>query len=118
MSKTARFESRREDRTQMLFAPLLLGTEGRVLARVADLSLHGALLYARRGLFAQGEFITGWLQSPPIDGGDEIVLAVGLTVCWTSDDPQAGWSRIGCEMDPMDSRSLTTLARLITLLAP
>jgi hypothetical protein len=118
MLVTRHFDRRREERTRLLFAPLLLGSEGRVLARIADLSLHGALLYARRGLFAQGEYISGWLQSPPSDGEDEFFLAVGLTVCSTSENLPAGWTRIGCKMDPMDSRSLITLSRLIALTAP
>jgi hypothetical protein len=112
------FEHRREDRTKLLFAPLLLGMEGRVLARVVDLSLHGAQLYARRGLFTQGEVISGWLQSPPVGEEDEIFLAVGLTVRWTSEDHQAGWTCIGCELDPMDEQSNETLERLIMSLAP
>ncbi|WP_233836992.1 PilZ domain-containing protein [Paraburkholderia sp. ZP32-5] len=115
---TGKLDLRREDRAQMLFAPTLLGKEGRALARVADLSMHGALLYARRGLFSKGETISGWLQSLPIDGGDEIFLAVGLSVRWISEDNEAGWSCIGCEMLPMDADSLGTLQHLIEVSAP
>jgi hypothetical protein len=111
--------ARRESaRVMLLFDPLLLDKEGRVLARVADLSLHGALLFARRGMFTAGETIAGWLQSPPLDGADEIFLAVGLTVRWVAEDHMAGWSRMGCSMDPMDDQSFATLKRLIELTAP
>jgi len=111
--------ARRESaRVMLLFDPLLLDKEGRVLARVADLSLHGALLYARRGMFTAGETISGWLQSPPLDGEDEIFLAVGLTIRWIAEDHMAGWSRMGCSMDSMDEQSFVTLKHLIELTAP
>ena len=112
-------DARRESsRVILLFDPLLLDKEGRVMARVADLSLHGALLFARRGMFTAGEAISGWLQSPPLDGEDEIFLAVGFTIRWVSEDHMAGWSRMGCAMDPMDDKSFETLKHLIELTAP
>jgi len=112
-------DARRESaRILLLFDPLLLDKEGRVMARVADLSLHGALLFARRGMFTVGETIVGWLQSPPLDGEDEIFLAIGLTIRWISEDRLAGWSRMGCSMEPMDDQSFATLKHLIELTAP
>ncbi|MGF6574960.1 PilZ domain-containing protein [Paraburkholderia fungorum] len=108
---------RREVRTPMLFPPLLLNKDGRGLARVADLSPHGALLYARSGVFSHGETVSGWLHSPPIDD-DEIVLAVGVNVRWVSVDRERGWTRVGCELHRLDQRSLTGLWRLIEKASP
>lgn len=101
----------------MLFPPLLLNKDGRGLAQVADLSFHGLLLYARSGVFSQGETVLGWLQSSPIDD-EEMVVAVGLNVRWISEDPERGWSRVGCELHPLDQRSTTTLQRMIEKAAP
>jgi len=101
----------------MLFPPLLLNKDGRGLAQVADLSSHGVLLYARSGVFSQGETVSGWLQSSPIDE-EELVVAVALNVRWISEDQERGWSRVGCEMYPMDERSMSTLQRLIEKAAP
>ncbi|WP_322045105.1 PilZ domain-containing protein [Paraburkholderia sp. J67] len=109
---------RRDVRIPMLFAPLLLNKDGRALAQVADLSMHGALLHARRGLFARGETVSGWLQSSAVDSDDEIVLAVALDVRWIADDHERGWSCVGCEMHPLDSRSKARLRHLIAKAAP
>jgi hypothetical protein len=108
---------RREVRTPMLFPPLLLNRDGKGIARVADLSPHGVLLYARSGVFSHGETMTGWLQSPMVDD-DEIVLAVTLNVRWVSEDRERGWTRVGCELHAMDERSLDRLQRLIEKAAP
>lgn len=102
----------------MLFAPLLLNKDGRALAQVADLSSHGALLHVRNGLLSRGETVSGWLQSPPIDDEDEIVLAVALDVRWVAEDRERGWSRVGCELHPMDPRSKARLQSLIAKAAP
>lgn len=108
---------RREVRTPMLFPPLLLNKDGKGLARVADLSPHGALLYARNGVFSHGETVAGWLQSALIDE-DETVVAVTFNVRWIDEDRQRGWTRVGCEMHPLDERSLSGLQRLIEKAAP
>ncbi|WP_321945171.1 PilZ domain-containing protein [Paraburkholderia sp. J10-1] len=111
-------DMRREVRTPLLFAPLLLNKDGRALAQVADLSSRGALLYARNGLLFRGETVSGWLQSAPIDDEDEIVLAVALDVRWITEDQERGWSRVGCEMHPLDRRSMARLQDLIAKAAP
>jgi hypothetical protein len=111
-------EARKEDRIELLFDPLLLDKEGRVIARVADLSMSGALLYVRRGVFVVGETVEGWLQSPPQDGGDELFVAVKFIVRWISNNKMAGWSQMGCEMGELDSASAETLKRLIDVAAP
>ncbi|WP_254340795.1 PilZ domain-containing protein [Paraburkholderia sp. CNPSo 3274] len=110
-------DMRREARTPLLFAPLLLNKDGRALAQVADLSSRGALLHARSGLLFRGETVSGWLQSAPIDD-DEIVLAVALDVRWIFEDQERGWSRVGCEMHPLDQRSMARLQDLIAKAAP
>jgi hypothetical protein len=109
---------RRDVRTPMLFGPLLLNKDGRALAQVADLSSHGALLHARSGLFSRGETVSGWLQSTAIDSDDEIVVVVALEVRWIAEDHERGWSRVGCEMLPLDSRSKMRLRSLIAKAAP
>lgn len=109
---------RKEQRTQLLFDPLLLDKEGRVIARVAELSMHGAMLYTRRSAFAQGATITGWLQSPPLNGEDEFYLAVTYEVRWISNENEAGWSQVGCQMKPLDEISARRLDLLIKLTAP
>jgi len=109
---------RREVRTPLLFAPLFLNKDGRALAQVADLSSHGALLHARKGLLFRGETLSGWLQSAPVDDEDEIVLAIALDVRWISEDQERGWSRVGCELHPMDQRSMARLQDLIAKAAP
>ncbi|QGZ64692.1 PilZ domain-containing protein [Paraburkholderia acidisoli] len=111
-------DMRREARTPLLFAPLLLNRDGRALAQVANLSSRGALLHARSGLLSRGETVWGWLQSPSIDDDDEIVVVVGLDVRWISEDPERGWSRVGCEIHPMDEQSTTRLQSLIDKAAP
>ncbi|MEM5310499.1 PilZ domain-containing protein [Paraburkholderia sp. JHI869] len=111
-------DMRREVRTPLLFAPLLLNKDGRALAQVADLSSRGALLHARSGLLFRGETVSGWLQSAPIDDEDEIVLAVALDVRWIAEDQERGWSRVGCEMHPLDRRSMARLQDLIAKAAP
>jgi hypothetical protein len=108
---------RREDRTPLLFAPLLLNRDGRALAQVVDLSPHGALLHARNGLLFRADAVSGWLLSAPVDD-DEIVVAVTLDVRWTSEDHERGWSRVGCELHPMDQRSKVRLQDLIAKAAP
>jgi c-di-GMP-binding flagellar brake protein YcgR len=114
----SRLDLRREVRTPLLFAPLLLSRDGMALAQVADISSHGALLHARNGLFFQGEAVSGWLQSAPVDNEDEIVLAVTLNVRWISEDHERGWSRVGCELHPLDERSTDRLKRLIAKAPP
>ncbi|MEI7295754.1 PilZ domain-containing protein [Paraburkholderia tropica] len=109
---------RRDVRTPMLFAPLLLNKDGRALAQVADLSSHGALLHARSGLFSRGETVSGWLQSSAVDGEDEIVVAVFLDVRWIAEDHERGWSRVGCEMHTLDARSMARLHCMIEKAAP
>ncbi|MBN3857126.1 MULTISPECIES: PilZ domain-containing protein [unclassified Paraburkholderia] len=109
---------RRDVRTPMLFAPLLLNKDGRALAQVADLSSNGALLHARNGLFSRGETVSGWLQSSAIDDEDEIVVAVYLDVRWVSEDHERGWTRVGCEMHQLDPRSKARLHTLIEKAAP
>ncbi|HEV3428631.1 MAG TPA: PilZ domain-containing protein [Paraburkholderia sp.] len=109
---------RRDVRTPMLFGPLLLNKDGRALAQVADLSSHGALLHARSGLFSCGETVSGWIQSSAVDKDDEIVVVVALEVRWITEDHEKGWSRVGCEMRPLDSRSKARLRSLIAKAAP
>ena len=109
---------RKERRTRLLFDPLLLDKEGRVIARVADLSMHGAMLYTRRGAYLEGATISGWLQSPPQNGEDEFYLAVNYQVRWVSNENEAGWSQVGCEMKPLDEISSRRLDLLIKLTAP
>ncbi|QGZ58498.1 PilZ domain-containing protein [Paraburkholderia acidiphila] len=101
-----------------MFAPLLLNKDGRALAQVADLSSRGALLHARNGLLFRGETVSGWLQSAPIDDEGEIVLAVALDVRWITEDQERGWSRVGCEVHPLDGRSMARLQDLIAKAAP
>lgn len=109
---------RKERRTRLLFDPLLLDKEGRVIARVADLSMHGALLYTRRGAYPEGATIAGWLQSPPLDGEDEFYVAVTYQVRWVSDENEAGWSQVGCQLKTVDEISARKLELLIKLTAP
>ena len=111
-------DMRKEHRTRLLFDPLLLDKEGRVVARVVDLSLHGALLYTRRGAFAEGDVLSGWLQSPPLNSDDEFYLAVNYDVRWVSDENEAGWSQIGCQARPMDEITARRLDLLIKLTSP
>lgn len=108
--------SRKEERSPLLFDPLLLDTEGRVIARVADLSMHGAMLYARCGAFGTGDKISGWLQVPPLDDNmEEIFQAISFRVCWVKGSRQNGWMQLGCELDSMDEASSAKLKRLIVL---
>ena len=109
-------ELRREGRTPLLFAPLHLNRDGRALAQVVDLSPHGALLHARNGLLFRGDTVSGWLLSAPVD--DEIVVAVTLDVRWIPEDHERGWSRVGCELHPVDQRSMARLQDLIAKAAP
>jgi hypothetical protein len=109
---------RKEKRTRLLFDPLLLDKDGRVIARVVDLSTAGAMLYTRRGAYSQGAIIKGWLQAPPVDGEDEFFLAVTYQVRWVSDENESGWSQMGCLMKPLDDATAERLDHLISLTAP
>ena len=109
---------RKEKRTRLLFDPLLLDKDGRVIARVVDLSTNGAMLYTRRGAYTQGATVSGWLQAPPVDGADEFFLAVTYQVRWVFDENESGWSQMGCQMKPLDEASAKKLEHLISLTAP
>lgn len=113
-----RENTRKEGRVKLLFDPLLLDKEGKLIARVADLSMSGALLYTRRGAYGAGQTVAGWLQSPPQDDGEEFFLAATFIVKWVSEDDLGGWSRLGCELKPLDEASAGKLRQLIALSAP
>jgi hypothetical protein len=111
------FESRKEKRTQLLFEPLLLDADGRVVARVADLSMGGAMLFTRRGSYAVGDRFSGWLQAPPMgDDTEETFLAISMEVRWAEELNEGKWLRLGCKFtNPPDAGTASKLRRLIAL---
>jgi hypothetical protein len=111
-------DSRKDERIELLFTPTLLDKEGRSVARVANLSSQGALLYVRSGSYDVGQPVEGWVQSPPRDGGEEVYLAVRLDPRWVQDDPDTGMSKIGCELRELDDDTSKILNLMIDLTAP
>lgn len=98
---------------RLLFEPLLLDEEGRALARVADLTTYSAMLFARRGRFTAGETATGWLQSPPHGGVDDVLVRLSFSVLWTSRQNMGGWSSLSCSVGTLDDLSYTRLKRML-----
>lgn len=109
---------RKSTRSILMLDPLLLDKEGRVIARVADLSVDGAMLYARGEPFAVGSKISGWLDAPALGDLDEEFVAVWMTVAWRVAEPR-GWFKCGCFFDAENPDSRSRIERLIaTLKAP
>ena len=110
MSKNA--TRRQAERSILMIDPLLLDKDGRVMARVADISTEGALLYAKGLPFAVGEQISGWLDAPALGDMDEEFVAVWMKVVWAQTETR-NWFRCGCVFEPSDAKERRRLERLI-----
>lgn len=106
---------RKSTRSILMLDPLLLDKEGRVLARVADLSPEGAMLYARGEPFAVGSKISGWLDAPAFGDLDKDFVAVRMTVAWRVAEP-LGWFKLGCSFDGHATDARRRIERLILAL--
>lgn len=109
---TANATRRRSPRATLMIDPLLLDKEGAVIARVADLSVEGALLYSKGEPFAVGSEVSGWLDAPALGDMPEDFVAVWMRVAWVVTEPR-GWFKCGCEFNSIDAKERARLGRLI-----
>jgi hypothetical protein len=109
-------KSRSADRSILMLDPLFLDQDGKVIARIADISLNGALLYSRGTPFSVGAKLSGWLDSPALGAFDEVFVAVWLTVAWTRKDGDHGWFKSGCSFEDAKEAEQNRLTSLINAL--
>lgn len=110
---------RKAERSVLMLDPLLLDKDGRVIARVGDISIDGVQLFSKGEPFAKGERISGWLDAPALGAFDEEFVAVWLTVAWCVVEGPPGWFKAGCQFDKVDQAEGARLQNLIeTLKAP
>lgn len=104
-------QRRSSERFSLMLDPLLLDNNGRVIARVGDLSLEGALLYGKGVPYPVGTSINGWLDSPSLGVLDEKLTAVWMRVAWSIKESKSGWFKAGCLFDhnAFDSQHLAML---------
>ena len=99
-------------RSVLMLDPLLLAHDGAVLARVADISTDGALIFGKGEPPAAGSVIRGRLDAPALGNGP---LPVALEVRWSAPDAIGGWFRAGCQFPEgsLDEQGLESIARLV-----
>lgn len=107
---------RSRDRSIFMLDPLLLDKDGKVIARIADISLDGALLYSRGTPFPVGTELSGWLDAPALGAFDEEFVAVWLTVAWTRKEVDNGWFKAGCSFEDVEDAEKNRLTSLINAL--
>lgn len=90
--------ARKAQRHKLYVDPLVLDVEGRVIARVVDLSESGALIFTKQSLKV-GDLVSGWLDSPELFGKDETFVAIEMVVRWVEPEEHQGWIRAGCEFN-------------------
>lgn len=109
-------KARSRERSILMLDPLLLDKDGKVIARVADISLDGALLYSRGTPFPVGTELAGWLDAPALGAFDEEFVAVWLTVAWTRKEGDNGWFKSGCSFEDVEDAEKKRLGSLINAL--
>ena len=107
---------RKSERSILMLDPLLLDKDGRVLARIADISIDGALLCSKGEPFAVGTRLSGWLDAPALGAFKEEFVAIWLTVAWSKPEGPAGWFKAGCVFEHGDNAEAMRLASLIDAL--
>ncbi len=92
------FGKRKVARHQLYIDPLVLDSDGKIMARVVDISEKGALLYIKHDQDVQvGQEISGWLDSPSLSDDVEIFLAINMNIRWLEQEPGKKWLKAGCE---------------------
>lgn len=105
---------RKAERSMLMLDPLLLDKEGRVIARIADISVDGVSMYSKGVPFAKGTRLSGWLDAPSLGNFDEEFVAVWLTVAWSRPEGPEGWFKAGCVFEIADQVERMRLERLIS----
>ena len=101
------------ERHHLYVDPLLLDTEGRVIARLFDLSQKGCLIFTKNPITV-GTKLEGWIDAPELVEKPETFVAVTMVVRWVSVD-QRGWHRAGCEFD-YDANDADEVQRLLEII--
>lgn len=109
--------ARKAQRHKLYVDPLVLDVEGRVIARVVDLSASGALIFTKKDLKV-GDEVSGWLDSPELFEKDETFVAIDMIVRWVEPEEHQGWVRAGCEFnyETGNEKESERLEKIITLL--
>ena len=110
------FSRRKNERNVLMLDPLLLDKDGRALARIADISLDGALICSKGKPFPVGSRIIGWLNAPALGDFNEEFVAIWLTVSWCEQEGPEGWFKAGCIFDKGEHSDSVNLSSLIDTL--